>query len=128
RFTRGAPLTYPGRIIPVMHPKSDGKAGHATVTVTGFDAARPSVVVDYVEKNGHRGSVRLDIPKIAVERPQTLAAHVRAGTDGVDRLVLRLKVDTEKDERAALVARTAEERVDRTIISAEQVKAVFAHL
>ena len=128
RFTRGAPLTYPGRIIPVMHPKSDGKAGHAKVTVTGFDAARPMVVVDYVEKNGNRGLIRLDIPKVAVERPQTLAARVRAGRDGLDRLDLRIKVDTQKDERDAMVARAAEERVDRTVMSAEQVKAVVEQL
>src|ERR1051326_4143710 len=105
-----------------MHPKSDGKPGHATITVTGFDAPRPMVAVDYVERNGRRGTAKLDVPKIAVERPQTLAAHVRAGKDGLDRLDLRIKVDTEKDEREALVARAAEERVDRTIISAEQVR------
>jgi len=45
RFTRGAGLTYPGRVIPIMHPKADGKAGHATISLTGFDAPRPSVVV-----------------------------------------------------------------------------------
>jgi hypothetical protein len=128
RFTRGAGLAYPGRIIPVMHPKADGKPGHAKITVTGFDAARPSVIVEYVERNGARGEVHLDIPKIAVERPQTLAATVRAGRNGIDRLELRVKVDTEKDERDALIKRTADERVDRTMMSAEQVSAVFANL
>jgi zinc carboxypeptidase len=128
RFTRGAALNYPGRVIPVMHPKSDGKPGHAKITVTGFDAPRPSVVVEYVERNGRRGDARLDIPKIAVDRPQTLAATVRAGQNGVDRLDLRVKVDTEKDERDALIQRTADERVDRTVISAEQVRAVLANL
>ncbi|MBI3402778.1 MAG: hypothetical protein HY048_15280 [Acidobacteria bacterium] len=128
RFTRGAGLAYPGRIIPVMHPKADGKAGHAKITVTGFDRARPSVVVEYVDRNGARGDVHLDIPKIAVDRPQTLAASVRAGRDGIERLELRVKVDTEKDERDALIKRTADERVDRTVISAAQVSAVFANL
>ena len=80
RFTRGAGLTYPGRIIPVMHPKADGKPGRAKITVTGFDAVRPSVVVEYTERSGRSGEARLDIPKIAVDRPQTLAATVRAGT------------------------------------------------
>ena len=75
-----------------------------------------------------RGEARLDIPKIAVDRPQTLAAAVRAGRDGIERLDLRVKVDTEKDERDALVKRTADERVDRTMLSAEQVTAVFANL
>ena len=128
RFSRGAPLTYPGRIIPVMHPKDDGKTGHAKITVTGFDAPRPSIVVEYVERNGRRGEVRLDVPKIAVDRPQTLAATVRTGTDGIGRLDLSVKVDTEKDEREALVQRSDETRVDRTVISAEQVNAAFATL
>ncbi|HXI26930.1 MAG TPA: M14 family metallopeptidase, partial [Vicinamibacterales bacterium] len=128
RFTRGAPLTYPGRVIPLVHPKGDGKAGHAKISVTGFDAPRPSVVVEYVERGGRRGTARLDIPKVALERPQTLAALVRAGKDGVERLDLRVKVDTEKDEREALVQRTDERRVDTTMMSAEQAGAVLANL
>jgi hypothetical protein len=128
RFTRGAGLAYPGRVIPVMHPKADGRPGRAKISVTGFDAARPSVVVEYTERNGRTGVVRLDIPKIAVERPQTLAATVRAGRNGIERLDLRVKVDTEKDEREALIKRTADDRVDRTMMSAEQATAVFANL
>jgi hypothetical protein len=128
RFTRGASLAYPGRVIPVMHPTADGKPGRAKISVTGFDAPRPSVVVEYVEQGGRAGEARLDIPKIAVDRPQTLAATVRAGRDGIEHLDLRVKVDTEKDERDALVQRTADERVDRTILSADQAGAVFANL
>jgi hypothetical protein len=128
RFTRGAGLAYPGRVIPIMHPKADGKAGRATISLTGFDAARPSVVVQYVERSGANGEVHLDIPKIAVDRPQTLAAAVREGRDGLERLDLRVKVDSEKDERDALVKRTAEERVDRSVLSAEQVTGVVAKL
>jgi hypothetical protein len=128
RFTRGAGLTYPGRVIPIMHAKSDGKPGRAKISVTGFDAPRPSVVVEYTERNGRRGEVTLDVPRIAVDRPQALGATVQVGRDGIERLDLRLKVDTEKDEHDELVKRAAEERVDRTVISAEQVRAVFAHL
>src|SRR5205085_10577960 len=102
RFKRGAGLLYPGRVIPIVHPKADGKAGRAKITATGFDAPRPSVVVEYVERSGRRGEVRLDIPKIAIERPTTTAAAVRVAKDGVERLDLHVKVDTEKDEREAL--------------------------
>ena len=128
RFTRGASLAYPGRVIPLVHAKADGKPGRAKISVTGFDAPRPSVVVEYVERDGRKGEARLDIPKIAVDRPQTLAAAVRDGRDGVERLDLRVKVDTEKDEREALVKRTDETRVDRTMLSAEQVSAVLGNL
>ena len=128
RFTRGAGLAYPGRIIPVMHPKSDGTPGHARISITGFDSPRPAVVVRYREANGRTGEVRLDVPKVAVDRPQTTAAYVRVGRDGIERLDLRIKVDTEKDEREALVRRADEIRVDRTIMSAEQTSAMFGHL
>jgi len=128
RFTRGAGLAYPGRVIPLVHAKADGKPGRAKISVTGFDAARPSVVVDYVDRDGRAGEARLDIPKVAVDRPQTLAALVRSGKDGIDRLDLRVKVDTDKDERDELVKRADELRVDRTIMSAEQLAAVVANL
>src|SRR5206468_12241942 len=108
RFTRGAPLAYPGRVIPVMHPRADGKPGRAKIAVSGFDAPRPVVAIEYVERSGAKGELHLDIPKIAVDRPQTLAARVREGKDGLDRLDLRVKVDTEKDERDDLVKRRAE--------------------
>ena len=128
RFTRGAPLTYPGRVIPIVRAKADGKAGQAKISLTGFDAPRPSVVVEYVETGGRTGVVRLDVPRVAVDRPQTLAATVRAGRDGVDRLDLRVKVDTEKDERESLAQRADERRVDTTIMSAEEAQALFANL
>ncbi|HEV8254104.1 MAG TPA: hypothetical protein VGQ78_05075, partial [Vicinamibacteria bacterium] len=128
RFARGAPLAYPGRVIPFMHPKADGKPGHATITFTGFDAPRPSVVVEYTERGRPPAELRLDIPKVAVDRPSALAARVRAGRDGIEQLDLRVKVDTEKDERAELVKRAAEERVDRQILSAEQARGVVENL
>jgi len=128
RFTRGAGLAYPGRVIPLVQAKADGKPGRAKISVTGFDAPRPSVVVEYVERDGRAGEARLDIPKVAVDRPQTIAALVRAGRDGIDRLDLRVKVDTEKDERQELVKRADEFRVDRTIMSAEQAVAVIGNL
>ena len=89
RYTRGAPLTYPGRIIPIMHPKNDGRPGHAHITFTGFDSPRPEVVVTYKTRDGQEGKAQRDVPKAAVERPEALAALVRDGQDGIARLDLR---------------------------------------
>ncbi|HET7619659.1 MAG TPA: M14 family metallopeptidase [Vicinamibacterales bacterium] len=128
RYTRSDDLSYPGRVIPFVHPKADGKSGHARITFTGFDAPRPIVVVSYTARGGKQGEIRRDIPKIAVERPEALGAIVRAGRDGLERLDLRVKVDTEHDERADLVLKAREEQVDRQILSADQVKAVVGNL
>src|SRR5262249_54879794 len=108
--------------------KADGSTGHAKISITGFDSSRPAVVVRYRERNGHSGEVRLDVPKVAVDRPQTTAALVRAGRDGIDRLGPPIKAETATRGREALVQRADEFRVDRTIMSAEQTRAVLANL
>jgi hypothetical protein len=128
RYARGPSLNYIGRIIPVVHATSDGKPGRVVYSVTGFTEARPAVLVDYEEKNGARGSVRLDLADVTTDRPVAYAARVLGGRPGLASLDLRLKVDTEKDERDDLIRRAAEERVDRTILSAEQVTASIKNL
>jgi hypothetical protein len=128
REARGPALDYIGRVIPIVHPKSDGKAGHAKVTFTGFDTNRPCVIVDYKQRDGRVGQERLDIPKITTETPVPLAVRVRDGQNGIEQLDFRLKVDTQEDERAALVKKVTAEQADDRILSAVQVRAVIANL
>lgn len=128
RFTRGQPLDFPGRIIPVMRPKGDGKTGHAKITLTGFAAPRPSVRIAYRDRQGRSGALDMDIPKVAVERPGAWAARVRDGQDGLAELQLRVQVDTDRDRRAELITRQAEVRVDARIMSAEQANAIVENL
>ena len=128
RNARGQELTYAGRVIPIMRPKGDGSAGHAKITLTGFATSRPAVVVDYEERDGSKGARRLDIPKISMERPSALAAWVRHGADGLERLHVRVRVDTEEDQRDELIKRAQKQQVDEQMFSAEQVKAVLSNL
>ncbi len=128
RFVRGPALAYPGRVIPIMHPKADGKRGHARITVTAFDVARPSVTIDYRAAGQSEARLRRDVQKIAVDRPMALGAVVNAARSGLDRLELRVKVDTEKDERGELIKRTTEREVDREMLSAAQVRDVLSIL
>ncbi len=128
RNARGEALNYPGHVVPIMRPKNDGKPGRAVIRFTGFGAGEPSVTVEYRERNGATGRRALPLPPVTVERPAARAALVRQGLDGVARLDLRVKVDTEADERDAFVRRTRAERVDETIMSIAQVKAVVGHL
>lgn len=128
RYTRGEPLDYPGRIIPIVRPKADGRPGHARITFTGFGAPRPRVVVDFVERGGRKGRIVRDIPRVALERVSAVAARVRARREGIEQLDLRVKVDTERDERAEILKRARAERVDAQVLSAEQAVAVLRYL
>ena len=128
RNARGDELTYPGRVIPIMQPKSDGEAGSAAVRFTGFATSRPAVVIEYENGSGAQREVRRNIPKVEMNRPKALTAHVRAGEPGLTRLELRVKVDTQQNERAELSKRTRSEQVDERILSSEQVITMVEHL
>lgn len=123
RNSRGQDLTFPGRVIPRMRPKSDGSAGTGRITLTGFATHRPAVVVTYTEADGTEGEVRLDIPKVSIERPSARQAGVRAGEAGLTHLAVRVRVDTDADERDRLIGMATPERVDESMISAAQVVA-----
>ncbi|MXX56773.1 MAG: hypothetical protein F4Z44_13500, partial [Gemmatimonadetes bacterium] len=128
RNARGQDLTYPGRIIPVMRPKGDGWAGHGRISFTGFATSRPAVIVRYETRDGREGEERLDIPKITMERPSLRRAVVAPSAPALPRIDLRVRVDSEADEREALLIQTRAEQVDARMISAEQVAATLANL
>lgn len=128
RNARGDEIVYPGRVSPIMEPKADGEPGSARIRFTGFATSRPAVVVSYQDAEGIDDEIRLDIPKIEMARPRALGARVRAGAPGLTRLDVRVKVDTEADEREELARRVRSLVVDESILSAAQVKATLEHL
>ena len=125
RNSLGAELTYAGRVIPEMRPKTDGTPGTASIRLTGFRTSRPAVVVEYRTTAGVEGSVRRNLPKVEVERPRARRATTRAGEPGLASLTLHLKVDTDADERAYFVERHGEDAADERILSgAEAVRSI----
>lgn len=134
RNARGQELTYPGRIVPVMRPKGDGGPGNGRIRLTGFATSRPAVIVRWETRDGQRGERRLDIPKIAIERPSLRravvapAGSVVAPAGGLARLDFRVRVDSESDQRDSLLVLARGEQIDARMISAEQVAATLANL
>ena len=96
RNSRGEGLDYIGRVIPVVHPKKDGKPGRATDHAVRLRCEPPDRHRRYKERGGGEGEARMDIAKVALTRPTAVAAWVKDGTDGLDRLALRVQVDTER--------------------------------
>jgi hypothetical protein len=128
RYTRGQPLNYPGRIIPVMRPKADGKPGRAKITFTGKAADRPKVTLEYREQGRPPVERTLRLPKIAIERPSAVAAWVRDGRDGLERVELTIKADFAEDTRADLVRKSDEDQVDNRVLFGPQAIAIVDNL
>lgn len=128
RNARGQDLTYPGRVLPLMRPKSDGKPGILRTRLTGFATNRPAVVVRVQTETGEAREVRLDISKVRMERPSVRRMEIAPASPTVRSLDLRVRVDTEADDRTRLLNYARPEQVDETMISAEQVTATLANL
>ena len=128
RNSRGQGLTFPGRIIPIMRPKSDGSAAHAEIHVTGFATSRPAVVVEYETASGGSGEVRLDIPRTSLVRPSARLARVRVGVPGISHLGLRVRVDTELDVRDSLLTYASPQQVDGSMVSAQQIESTMREI
>ena len=156
RNARGQDLTYPGRVVPIMRPKGDGGPGNGRIRLTGFVTGRPAVVVRWETRDGRRGERRLEIPKIAMERPSLRRAVIApsepaetaaaaAGSSAEDASVagppgrepdvpafssleFRVRVDSEADQRDSLLALARGDQIDARMISAEQVAATLANL
>ena len=114
RNSRGEGLLFPGRIVPIMRPRSDGRPPSMNLTFTGFATSRPAVVVNYEVENGTHKEIRLDIPKTTLEKPSARLAKVKSGTTGLSTLALRVRTDTEHDLRDSLITVAATQNVDRT--------------
>ena len=125
QMARGQSLNFPGRVIPVVRPKSDGAAGHAKITFTGFGAAAPMVRLVYKERGKPPREERRLIPPVAMPKPVALSALVRSGSPGLERLAFRVRVNFREDRRDEFVLRTSARSIDGNITSAEQITSIL---
>ena len=136
RNAQGFGLSYPGRIIPVMRPRGDGAAGRGHITMTGFAAGRPTVIVRYETAARTTGERRRDIVKVSMERPSLHRAVIASAgpqpspitTPAIPRLDFGIEVDSEEDVRDSLLAIASPEAIDRSWVSAEQIVATVTNL
>lgn len=126
RLATGQPLSYPGRVIPIVRPKADGAPGGAHITFSGFSAPHPRLDLTYTERGQRPQTLRRDLPKVAVDRPTPLAATIAA--DGaVAELGFYVKVDFEQDRRDEFARRTSVDSIDARITNAAQTSGILAH-
>ena len=121
-------LWHPGRILPYMRPSDKGGPGKAVIRFTGKPAGYPQVVVRFQERGGELVERKLEIAPVEVETPKLAAVTVREGSNRLEKVFLECKVNTEQDEREALLLRAREEQVDRQILSQEQAVAMVEAL
>ena len=119
-FYVGERLTYPGRIIPRIHPSRPAKAPTVKVKYLGKAASNPKILIRWRTKKGQREEISEDIVPTEVRDPRTVSALLKSGQEGVEKLGFRLEVDMKKDRREELVKVASPEQVDGQFSSVER--------
>ena len=76
----GRPISYTGRIIPIVHRSEDGKDGHVHIEFYGKPAANPLVRLAWTDAKGEHHMAERNLPPMTGEfQPRLIQARVKAG-------------------------------------------------
>jgi hypothetical protein len=119
----GRPITYTGRIIPIVHGSQDGKDGRVHIEFYGKPAANPLVRLTWTDAHGKRQKRERNLPALTGEmQPRLIQARVKAGEPGAERLLWLLPADFADDKYEDWLKVEGQDQVDRNILSAEQAR------
>ncbi|HLJ50645.1 MAG TPA: M14 family metallopeptidase [Bryobacteraceae bacterium] len=119
----GRPITYVGRVIPIVHASDDGKDGRVHIEFYAKPAANPTVEMTWTDAHGKRHEQKRDLWVLnGAMQPRLIQARVKAGQAGLENLTWLLPADYKDDRFEDWVKLEGEEQVIRGIFPAEQAK------
>jgi hypothetical protein len=119
----GRPITYTGRVLPIVHASEEGQDGHVRIEVYGKPAANPLVRLSWTDAQGKHRKQERNLPALTGEmQPRLIQARVKAGEQGVERLTWMLPADFAKDDYDQWLHLEGQDQVDRNIFSVEQAR------
>jgi len=119
-FYSGERLSYPGRIIPRIHPSRDGRGPTARIRFTGKPRPNPRVELRWTEQGGPSFRRLQNLRPVSIEHPRVTGLTVRYGHEAVVALELTQSVDSLEDRRTDLLRTFRADDVDRNILSGDQ--------
>ena len=125
RLETGQPLTYVGRIIPVVHPPAgdEGKDGHVRVEFYAKAAANPLVSLSWTDPQGRRQERHRDLAVVNGKMmPRLIQARVKAGSDSVESLTWLLPADFLKENYDDWLKVADRQQVERSVFSVEKAE------
>ncbi|MHB8676473.1 MAG: M14 family zinc carboxypeptidase [Candidatus Acidiferrales bacterium] len=119
----GHPFNYPGRIIPIAHPSTDGHASRVHIEFYGKPAANPMVRLRWTDAQGKQHDKKRNLPALAGPlEPRLIEARVKAGASGVESLTWSLPADYRHDRYQDWNKVEPRDQVEHTVFSAEQAQ------
>ena len=117
----GRPVTYVGRIIPIVHAPDDGKDGHVHIEFYAKPAANPMVELSWTDAHGkHHQRKRNLYALTGAMQPRLIEA--RAGADGPRSLTWLLPADFKEDKYDDWVKLEGTTQIERGVFPVEQAQ------
>ncbi len=126
RVASGSALGYPGRVIPIVRPVNDGRAGEVEFVLTGFEAPVARVEVSFVHA-GRERRVRRDLPPLPVSDPTVHSVRV-GETRRADGVALWLGVDAHDENRQSLLRSYSARQLDGSWVASDRLAGSLASL
>ncbi len=119
----GRPISYTGRIIPIVHGSEDGKDGRVHIEFYGKPAANPLVRLTWTDGHGKHQKRERNLPAVTGEmQPRLIQARVKAGEEGVERLTWLLPADFAEHQYDQWLKVEGQDQVDRNIFSVAKAR------
>ena len=125
----GRPISYIGRVIPIVHASEDGKDGRVHIEFYGKLAANPLVRLTWTDSQGKHHERERNLPALTGDtNPRLIQARIKAGADGVENLTWLLPADFLEDKYNEWLNVDGQDSVDRSIFSVAQARGQFIAL
>jgi hypothetical protein len=119
----GRPMTYVGRVIPIVHASEDGKDGRVHIEFYGKPAPNPAVELSWTDAQGKRHERKRDLWVLTgAMQPRLIEARVKAGEAGPESLTWILPADFKDDQFEEWVKREGQDQIERSVFPVEQAK------
>ncbi len=119
----GRPISYTGRIIPIVHGSEDGKDGRVHIEFFGKPAANPLVRLSWTDGQGKHHKQERNLPALTGDmQPRLIQARVKAGEPGAQRLTWTLPADFAADQYDEWLKVEGQDQVDRGIFAVEAAR------
>lgn len=138
----GSRRVAPGRIMPMIHPVTPGRAPEVTISFSGNAVPTPRLVVEWRTRSGGSETRTVEFPELQADPPRVVAVTVRAGEEHVADLtaVVQARTLAEARRAARLVERfeglqkagafreaLTRSRLESLTLRAESGRAVLSH-
>lgn len=121
-------LNHAGRVLPWIRGTTEPGPGSARITFTGKQRGVPELVLVYRERGGEPVRMRYPLSPLPVEPPKLRGVAVRAGEEGLARMLFDVVAVDSTDRFDEVRLRGTEATIDRTLLSASLLEGMVRSL